>query len=536
MQAPLLDGKRTILFLLALIALLALRLALIPGAAEYTRAFSHDSAYLAAAAANVLSGKGLVNDALWLVFMMPASLPMPYHNANPLFSMLTVGIAYVTGADVFEAGFIVSALSSVILFAALVALLRHYLPQYRYAPLIALAVVLFPPVLVDSFRYLSDALCAALVVAFFAVVTRASSSAAWICAGGVLALAWLTRGAVIAIAPAVAVYLVLRFRSREAVYRLAQVGVGALIVASPWLLHTKAVWGSYLRSDASYSIVQDFATEKYGSVVKYRHATEPPPTLTAFVMEAPAAAARRVALGTARVLKRTLGWWSLHNIAIAGLMGIGVLVWCLNRRRLLSPEGIALGVFGGATLVMLGILGESFEERYVQTFTILYALFAILGCLEIWRRLEGNRSRAVLAASLAIVWGVLIPIEIVKGYRYWYATDPALVSYRAAAAEVDRRFARGTPVVVGLDPYFYSIETFTPAINFPDAPDDFLFEFMDRYGARHVYLTGPELDLWRPQWRTQLPAGVRLAGTVGNGFVFSREPLRAQSALPLTSH
>ena len=145
MQAPLIDGKRTILFLLALVALLALRLALIPGSAEYTRAFSHDSAYLAAAAANVLSGKGLVNDALWLVFMMPASLPMPYHNANPLFSMLTVGIAYFTGADVFEAGFVVSALSSVILFAALVALLRHYLPQFRYAPLIALAVVLFPP-------------------------------------------------------------------------------------------------------------------------------------------------------------------------------------------------------------------------------------------------------------------------------------------------------------------------------------------------------------------------------------------------------
>ena len=156
------------------------------------------------------------------------------------------------------------------------------MPNGRYALGIAFLVVVFPPVLVDSFRYLSDALCAALLVAFFAVVTRASSALGWIFAGVVLGLAWLTRGAVIAIGPAIAVYLFMRFRPREAIAHGVMLGVGVLVVASPWLFHTKAVWGSYLRSDASYSIVQDFATEKYGSVVKYRHATEPPPTLTRF--------------------------------------------------------------------------------------------------------------------------------------------------------------------------------------------------------------------------------------------------------------
>jgi 4-amino-4-deoxy-L-arabinose transferase-like glycosyltransferase len=455
--------------------------------------------------------------------MMPASLPMPYHNANPLFPTLTAALSLLTGANVFHAGFIATASSSVILLVALVSLVRPHVPDVRYALGIAVLVVAFPPVLVDSFRYLSDALCAALVVAFFAIAIRASTTAAWICAGVMLGLAWLTRGAVIAIAPALLVYVVLRFRPAVAAIRLAQVAAGVLVVASPWLLHTKAVWGSYLRSDASYSIVQDFATEQYGSVVKYRHATEVPPTLTAFVMQAPAAAARRVAAGTIKVTKRTLGWWSLHSVPIALLMAAGFLTWCLNRRRLSSPEGIALAVFGVATLIMLAILGDSFEERYVHVFTVLYALFSILGCWQIWQRSAGRR-RALFAIVFVVVWAVLMPINVVKAYRYWYATDPALVSYRAAAAEVDRRFARGTPVVVGLDPYFYSIETFTPSINFPDASDEFLFRVMDKYGARHVFLTNQELELWRPAWRSpsNLPPGLRLAGTVGDGFVFAR--------------
>jgi hypothetical protein len=529
--APWRRADRAALAAVALVYI-ALRVALIPDGAELTRAFSHDSAYLAAAASNVLTGKGLVNDALWLVFMMPASLPMPYHNANPLFSLATVAVAFVSRTDVFHAGFVVTTASSLILLVSLVLLIRRHVSNHWGALGIALLVVVFPPVLVDSFRYLSDALCAALLIAFFAAVVRATSAWSWIFAGALLGLAWLTRGAVVAIGPALAVYLFMRFRPRDAVARGAMIGVGVIVVATPWLLHTKAVWGSYLRSDASYSIVQDFATEKYGSVVKFRHATEPPPTLTAFVREAPAAAARRIATGTLKVTKRTLGWWSLHNIFVALVMGIGLLAWCLNPRRLLSPEGVGLIVFGACTLVMLGILGDSFEERYVQTFTVLYALFALLGYVELWRQVQSRSAHLVLAAAFVIVWAVIIPLRAIDAYRYWYATDPALVAYRSASAEVDRRFAQGTPVVVGLDPYFYSIETFTPAINFPDASDEFLFRFMDRYGARYVFLTASELELWRPSWRsaTELPAGVRLAGTVGDGFVFSRDPQMADAA------
>src|SRR5262245_31338304 len=60
----------------------ALRWLLIPAAGEQAAGFSHASAYLTTVAANLRAGRGYVNDAHWLVFLRPASLPMPYHNAN----------------------------------------------------------------------------------------------------------------------------------------------------------------------------------------------------------------------------------------------------------------------------------------------------------------------------------------------------------------------------------------------------------------------------------------------------------------------
>jgi hypothetical protein len=79
-------------------------------------------------------------------------------------------------------------------------------------------------------------------------------------------------------------------------------------------------------------------------------------------------------------------------------------------------------------------------------------------------------------------------------------------------------------VVVGLEPYFYSVETSASGISFPESDDDFLFRFMDRYGARFIFLTDEELQLWRPQWRSpsNLPTELRFAGAVGDGLVFAR--------------
>src|SRR5438094_4755457 len=357
------SSRREWLLLIAVaIVYLIARILLIPNHPEFTHGFSHDSGYLADVAANLRSGKGYVDDALWLVFLQPASVPMPYHNANPLFPTLTAALAIVTG-NVFQAGFLLGILASAILFVALFALIRPYVDRPVHAMGLALAVVLFPPVLHESFLYLTDALCTALLVASVAVLQRARSAKGDLACGVLLGLAWLTRAATILAVPALVVYLLVRYPISVGLRKLAVVTVAALIVASPWLIHTKAVWGSYLRSDSEFSIVQDLAADKsHGhSVMRYWHSTEPPPPLSAFVRDAPFGFVKHTVAGAANIARRTLSWWFLQSLAMAVLLTAGIFLWSFERRRLLSPEAFALAVFAGATIVVLAIRGDSFE-------------------------------------------------------------------------------------------------------------------------------------------------------------------------------
>ena len=513
-----------LLYTVVVVVYCVIRLLLIPSGAELTNAFSHDSGYLALVGDNIAAGRGYVLDALWLVFLLPPSLPMPYHNANPFFPTATGWATALTG-NVFQSGFIVSALASAMLLCAAIALFRPMVRRAWQAVVLASGVVLFPPVLVDSFLYLTDALCAALIISFVAVIHRTRAPAGVFFGGILLGLAWLTRGATVLIGPALLVYLFLRFDPRTAATRLALLLAGAMLVSAPWLVHTKRVWGSYFRSDSGYALIQDLAAHKshQDSVVRYWHSTEKPPPLRTFVLDSPTGFARYLAAGTLNTAKRTAGWWSMHNAPVA-LVLLGAAVFLvMERRRWWSAEAAALVVLAATTLVVLGIRGNSFEERYVNTLTIFFAMLAVAGCWRAWRRSSGTM-RPVVAITLLAVWGLLIPRAIIETYRQVYSTNVELVKYRQAAADVNRRFAHGQPVVVGMVPYFYAIETGAPALNFPDASDDFLVAYMDKYAASHLFLTREELEFWRPSWSSlsALPAGLRLGGTVDDGFVFER--------------
>lgn len=512
-----------------ILAYLVLRLLLIPERADLSYAFTHDSGYLARVAENLANGDGLVIDALWLVFLMPPAVPMPYHNANPLFPILTAAVSQLTGTDVLRTGFFVSTLSAGILIFAIVALVQPVVRHRGWALAIAAAVSLFPPLLIDSLVYLTDGLCTALCFAVLALLVREPSSSRFgMAAGAFLGLAWLTRAATILVIPAIVVYLVLKHRSWLALRRLAEIAIAAVIVASPWLIHTKIQWGSYLRSDSEYAVVQNLAADKFhgSSLFRFWHSPEPPPRLTAFIRESPAAFARHVATGAVKVARRTLSWWSLGSIPVAAFMAACIAVWGLGRGRFLTPEAAGVAVFAAASFGLLAIRADSFEERYIAPVTVFYALFSALGAWRLWQLAGTPERRAVAAAAIGIVWGLLIPSRAWQTYVHTYRSSPSLVAYRSAASEVDRRFARGTPVVVGNEPYFYTVETKRVALSIPDGPDDVLLRYMDKYGSRFVFLTGQELDFWRPAWRSpwQLPGRVRLAGTLDDGYVFEALP------------
>src|SRR5262249_48981202 len=82
-----------------------LRVLLIPPDAQFRHGLEHDGAYLAIVARNLLAGRGLVNDAHWLVFLNPPTLPMPYHNGKPLYPCLIAAMSLLTGSGVFYSGF-----------------------------------------------------------------------------------------------------------------------------------------------------------------------------------------------------------------------------------------------------------------------------------------------------------------------------------------------------------------------------------------------------------------------------------------------
>jgi hypothetical protein len=107
-------------------------------------------------------------------------------------------------------------------------------------------------------------------------------------------------------------------------------------------------------------------------------------------------------------------------------------------------------------------------------------------------------------------------------------TDDFLVSYRLIAAEVDRRVARGKPVVVGTLPYFYTLETSSPALSIPEASDQFLLACMDEYAAEYVLLMQEGIAFWRPAWRSpsSIPEQLELIDHIGTASLFQRK--RAQ--------
>ena len=90
---------------------------------------------------------------------------------------------------------------------------------------------------------------------------------------------------------------------------------------------------------------------------------------------------------------------------------------------MLSPEALALAVFAAATIVVLAIRGDSFEERYVDTLTVMFVLIAALGCWRVWQIASTPLRRGLVAAALIVVWGVIVPLKIRTMYADVYSLD-----------------------------------------------------------------------------------------------------------------
>ncbi|CAN5409118.1 hypothetical protein BH24GEM3_BH24GEM3_12580 [soil metagenome] len=512
-----------------------LRLLLIPSDAHLTWGYSHDSGYLTIVAQNLLAGRGFVNDAHWLVFLHPASLPVPYHNANPLFPVLVAGLSWALPLDPFGAGFAISALASGLLVLALVVLLAPYLGGPWRALLPAFAGALFFPVFEDSLRYLTDALHLTLLVALAAAVVRRRV----VLAGIFLGLAWLTRGQTVLVLPALLVYLAARHGWRPGIQHFATICLVAALLATPWLAHQYATWGDPLRSDSSYFLIQDLAAARFdGSLERYWHSTEEPPGALAFFRADPPGFTLHTLMGAATVAIRLLRHWAGGSVATLLFLAATSLLFLAGTlrgrpARLRSPELLSLVVYVAALLLVFGVRPESTEMRYLNSLSLMVAGIAALGCLRLWDAATAHprgrlaRGGAVLAA-LALLWGGLLLPRTGKSYAHMTSADVLWGGYQQLARTVHESYTRGRPVVVGTKPYLFTAATRAPALSIPESDDAYLLAYMQRYGAEYVFLLESELSFWRPDWAERPPEWLTPVATFApqwrEGAAASRPP------------
>jgi 4-amino-4-deoxy-L-arabinose transferase-like glycosyltransferase len=520
-----------------------LRIALIPSHPDSIHGFSHDSAYIAIVANNLLAGKGLVNDAHWLVFLQPASLPMPFHNANPLYPLAVAGTARATGASVEYAALLISAFSSVGLVLAALSLYRWFCNDWRNdwrrALFYAFATALFPIVYLDSLCALPDALCLTLTFGFCAALVRSEQQGNALIAGILLGLAWLTRSTAALIVPAALLYSYLTLGWKQAARRWIGIAVAALCICAPWLWHTYRVWGSPFRSDASYYMLQDFLARAYaGDVTRFWHSTEPPLSLGQILRRQPLPFFLSIAKGIPAVIATLLGL-RLSRLMTATIVVSLLIVALIGPRRVSRaterqrPLRVALLCLGVYTLLMISVFAVRASSVEIRYFAVLYAAlglgagFSLLATAARLQRLDQFARSTTIAFTIlsGCLWLLLIPLHLASVLEYYNSPDPQLMAYRALARQVDAAYIHGAAVVVGSQPYFYTAATKAPSLSIPQSDDAFLLRYMQRYHARYIFLTDSELAYWKPDWQPpgHPPTQIEPVARIGQSTLFKRK-------------
>jgi hypothetical protein len=510
----------------------ALRIALIPDAAQLTNGFGHDSAYLSIVARNLLAGRGFVNEAQWVVFLSPQSLPMPYHNGNPLFPVAVAALSKATGETIFRSGFIISAVSSSILLVSLTSIISLFTRSVGRAFLLACATAFFPAVLADSLALGTDGLSTALFFAFLAALLRLPSPWMPIAGGVLLGLSWLTRPQVMVVLPAVLLYVALKWRSQGMVRLGASLAV-AVAVISPWLVHTYRVWHNPFRSDSSIYLLQDYYVdrhpEKWGTHYdRVIHSLDAPPGVGGIVKDEPLGLPKYLVHAIPRAGKQLAYYLALERPFAGLLLAVGVL-FALRLAVPLTPEAVALLFLALTVGPALAMRSLTFELRYFSILTTFFALFAAAGYLVAWdaARRRGMAARIAVGGAAVLLWAVIVPRVATNAIAGTLHSNDPVIGYLQLAQHVKQTYSGTSPVVVGKWPYFYSLETSASGLAIPwdhdrARADEGLFAYMNKYGASYVLLTDDEEKYWRPEWNVAVPAELEPIARVDNSTLFRR--------------
>ena len=492
------------------------RLLLIPSDPSVDAGFTHDGGYIAIVARNLAAGRGLVNDACWLMFVNPPHLPMAFHNSNPLYIVATAGVSSWLHCNTPYAESVVSVLSNGLLGIAVFLLVLRFVPRVWPAAIAGAAAMLFPPNWTESFMTTSDALATGLLFCAVAAWVWAGRPVHWLGVGALFGLAWLTRSTATLIVPGLLCWLLLRKGVRSTIAAAALAGLAALLVASPWLYHTYLVRGSPFASDSGYYWLQDyFAAARHSTVDQYWRSMVAPPSVGEVIRHDPAGLIRH----TARGIPRTLYDWSAgltarHRLWFV-LLGaaLATAAW-RSRAWFRSPEGAACAAIFLASLLSVAVRAESTEVRFYSAVNTLLAILVVVplfGRPRWWALpLLAWTCFGLLPQNYALAHSALTPM-------------PSKVAYRRMALQVSAAMPPGEAVVTEL-PYWFTYYTGRSAISPPYPGKSELLDAMARYHATTLLLPIATLPYYYPGSPSALSPELQAGGVSGSYLLFRRLP------------
>ncbi len=341
-----------------------------------------------------------------------------------------------------------------------------------------------------------------------------------VAAGACLGISWLARSSATLMILPLAWWLFRRRRDR--MRALLLLALSFIVVISPWLWHSLwRVWGSPLRSDASYYLFQDYyANASFGGDVdRYWRSLDPPPGLGEIL--------RHDMKGFVSLYVHNVGYmayivmaevseWSKFAaalyIAMAGLAAFQTRqLW--NRAEMQAGALLLL-----LTVGTLNIRAHSFEVRYLGPALVLVLLWLLAPVAG----LIGRRPAGATAWSAAILGLAFVAMAAIqdKGLFHNRTSPSRQVRVRDEDRQLQREIAGEDRVLVP-DPYFYTLFTGRSALSPPTSNKSRLLHFMNYYSARYLAVPSARLVYYYPLYDSFEPE-LRFVRTVGSLSVFEK--------------
>jgi 4-amino-4-deoxy-L-arabinose transferase-like glycosyltransferase len=470
-----------------------------------------DTAGYIKVADNIASGAGWVNHSVRYLYALPDTIPFPDSYWSPLFPLMLAGMFRAAGTS-FAAGQVVT-----LVFGALVPLVAFFLAgaltRSRAAAVCAgLIAAVHPTLITSSSRVMPEIVMIFLVALALALLLRSGGNGrrdVWL--GVTLGLAYLLKYQNGALVVPVVVYYFLACPWREAMRRIATVGMVSLLVVSPWLVRNAMVFG-----DPFYAIVRTGIISYYpefGNEARFVCMLDPPPAGLPYILHH---------LGEAKALMHTALYTVVTpffrefsgSLLLIPFVALGIVTMGRGWRR-----WVPLGVFAAFLVLFFSVTLPL--VRYVLVLLPVWIAFAAAGMGVVWSSFQRRPpvrmvGRVVVVVALAWVLGTQArhtwSVAQNTASEWTPGANYGVLEAQAVAGFVQAHTDPAEPVLAA-ETYHYALILDRGAVQIP-FDEETLVYLRDRYRIRYLVTSTRDLERRLPSWTDSPPPWATLVYTV----------------------